>query len=146
MRWIGAFDPWASSTTLMIRARAVSLPTLVASNLNVPSLLIVAPVTSSPAFLSAGKLSPVSMDSSTVEYPSLTTPSTGILSPGRTTIRSPISTSSTGISISWPFLITRACLGCRPTSFLIASDVRPLAIASRVFPSRTRVMIIALVS
>ncbi len=47
-------------------------------------LVSVAPITSSPAFLDAGRLSPVSMDSSTAELPSRITPSTGTFSPGRT--------------------------------------------------------------
>ena len=47
-RWIGAFEPWASLTMRMMLASAVSLPTLVALNLKLPVLLIVAPMTSSP--------------------------------------------------------------------------------------------------
>ena len=109
-------------------------------------LLIVAPITSSPAFLSTGMLSPVSIDSSTAERPSTTTPSTGIFSPGRTRTRSPTSTSSTGISLSRPSLITTAVLARKPISFRIASEVRPLATASNSLPSRIRVMMIAEVS
>ncbi len=57
-------------------------------------------MTSSPGPFPTGMDSPVSMDSSTAERPSVTTPSTGIFSPGRTITRSPTSTSSTGTSIS----------------------------------------------
>ena len=64
---MGAFDPCASCTIRMIWESMVSLPTLVASNVNVPVLLIVAPMTLSPVFLSTGRLSPVSMDSSRLE-------------------------------------------------------------------------------
>ena len=46
--------------------------------------------------LSTGRLSPVSMDSSTADSPSSTVPSTGMRSPGRTTTMSPGRTSSTG--------------------------------------------------
>jgi len=45
---------------------------------------------------------------STEEFPSIILPSTGIFSPGRTTIISPTCTSSTGISSSTPFLTTLA--------------------------------------
>src|SRR5690625_6593956 len=65
-----------------------------------PFLLILAPITSSPLSFSTGILSPVNIDSSTEVRPSTTTPSTGILSPGRTRITSPKATSSTVISRS----------------------------------------------
>ncbi len=99
---MGALEPWASSTSLMIRARAVSLPTWVALNLITPFLLRLAPMTLSPGCFSTGMLSPVSMDSSTEVRPSMTSPSTGIFSPGFTRRISPTSTSSMGISISLP--------------------------------------------
>ena len=63
----GALLPWASSTSRTIRARVVSLPILVASNLKLPVLLMVAPMTSSPDFFSTGMLSPVIIDSSRLE-------------------------------------------------------------------------------
>ena len=146
MRWMGALDPWASSTSLMIWASTVSFPTLVASNLNVPVLFRVAPITWSPRRFSTGRLSPVSMDSSTAEAPSRTTPSTGTFSPGRTITRSPIWTSSVGMSVSSPFRMTRAVFAWSPIRRLIASLVRPLAIASSRRPKRIRVMITAAVS
>src|SRR5664279_2709149 len=67
---VGAFDPCASCTSLTICCSALSLPTLVALNLNEPVLLNVAPKISSPGFFSTGKLSPVSIDSSTADAPS----------------------------------------------------------------------------
>ena len=67
-----------------------------------PFLFILAPVTLSPIFFSTGMLSPVSIDSSTEVLPSMTIPSTGILLPGLTIITSPTSTSSIGVSISFP--------------------------------------------
>ncbi len=145
-RWMGALEPCASSTSRMIWARTVSFPTLVASNRNMPVLFSVAPITGSPGRFSTGMLSPVSMDSSTAEAPSRTTPSTGIFSPGRTTTRSPIRTSSTGMSASAPSRTTRAVFAWRPISRFIASDVRPLATDSRSRPSRISVMITAAVS
>jgi len=130
----------------MIWANAVSFPTLVASNLIKPTLLRVAPITLSPAFLSTGIDSPVSIDSSIVVFPSTTTPSTGIFSPGRTRIKSPIMTSSVGISNSSPLRITRAVVTRKFINFLIASEVRPLAFASRYFPNLIKVIMTAAVS
>jgi hypothetical protein len=50
-----------------IRASAVSFPTFVASNLNEPEVLMVAPITSSPTRLVTGIGSPEIMDSSTAD-------------------------------------------------------------------------------
>jgi len=118
--WTGALDPCASSINLIICANVVSLPTFVALNLKDPLLFIVPPITASFIFFSTGILSPVTMDSSTLEYPSITFPSTGILCPGLTTIISPTTNCSTGISRSRPSLITIADLGLNPISFLMA--------------------------
>jgi hypothetical protein len=52
-------------------------------------MLMVPPKTSSPADFAAGMLSPVSTDSSTLDDPFATVPSTGTFSPGRTCNRSP---------------------------------------------------------
>ncbi|KAF5053511.1 hypothetical protein DSECCO2_397590 [anaerobic digester metagenome] len=108
--WMGALATWASSTSLTIWARAVSLPTLVALIRRRPLPLMVAPMTSDPSSLDTGRLSPVMMLSSTDERPSITVPSVGIFSPGRTIITSPTSRSSTAISTSWPSRSTRAVL------------------------------------
>ena len=91
-RWIGAFEPCARSTRLTIWARVVSRPTRSARMTNEPLAFIVAPMTRSPAAFSTGSDSPVSIDSSTAEAPSMTTPSTGTRSPGRTRTRSPTTT------------------------------------------------------
>ena len=93
----GAFPICASSTSFAICERTVSCPTFVARIFSSPVSLIVAPITSLPAVLSRGRLSPVIMDSSAAELPSTTTPSTGIRSPGRTTRTSSTWTCSTGI-------------------------------------------------
>src|SRR5207253_2040980 len=66
-RWMGAREPWASSTRLTMRASVVSLPTRVARNTKLPVRFTVPPNTVAPAVLSTGRLSPVSIDSSTVE-------------------------------------------------------------------------------
>lgn len=70
-------------------------------------------------------------------------PSTGIRSPGRTRSTSPGMTSSSGTSTNPPSRSTRAYLGCRPMSRLIASLFLPFAFASRKRPSRISVMITA---
>jgi len=70
---------------------------------------MVAPVTPSPGFFITGNDSPVTIDSSTLELPSTTSPSTGITSPGRTDTRSPTLTNEAGISCS-PLSVTRRAL------------------------------------
>src|SRR5207249_4341515 len=67
---------------------------------SVPDPLSVAPITVSPECFSTGTGSPVSIDSSTADDPSITTPSTGIRSPGRTRSTSPARTCSSGTSAS----------------------------------------------
>ena len=139
-RAMGGLEPCACSTRRTICASAVSAPTLVARKVNDPVVFMVAPITSSPARLVTGIGSPVSIDSSTGEKPSSTTPSTGTFSPGRTTTRSPTSTWATGTSDSTPPRTTRAVLGCRPMSALMAAPVCPLARASSSRPNRISVM------
>ena len=92
-------------------------------------------------------LSPVIMLSSTEDAPSMTSPSRGTLSPGRTMSTSNGITVSTGTSSSVPSsLSSLATGGCRSRSRRTASDALPLAISSRSFPTRMRAMIIAAVS
>ena len=67
-----------------------------------PLWFIVPPITWSPALLPTGIDSPVSIDSSTALRPSITSPSTGTFSPGRTRSRSPILTASSATSSSAP--------------------------------------------
>ena len=99
-------------------------------------------MTLSPEDFSTGMLSPVRALSSTEVMPSRMTPSTGILAPGRTITVSPSFSSSTGISISSPLLSTVAVFGARSKSLLIASEVFPLDLASRYFPTVISVRII----
>ena len=146
IRWMGAREPWASSTSRMMRARVVSLPTRVARNRNAPVRFTEPATILDVGTFSTGRLSPVSIDSSTAEAPSTTTPSTGMRSPGRMRTRSPAPTSAAGTSISRPSRTTRAVRGARLTSRLIASDVRPRARASSQRPSTTSVMTTAPVS
>ena len=65
-------------------------------------VLIVPPVTRDPGAFSTGIGSPVTIDSSIALRPSMTTPSTGTFSPGRTRQTSPTCTSSSGTSASSP--------------------------------------------
>jgi hypothetical protein len=125
----------------MIWASIVSLPTLVARKRKAPVWLMVAPITVSPARLVTGMGSPLTIDSSTDELPSTTSPSTGTFSPGRTTTRSPATTASIGMSASIPSRTTRAVRACIPISLRIASPVPALARASNRRPRRIRVMI-----
>ena len=105
---IGAFEFCASSMSLIILERVVSFPIRVDLNSKLPLLLIVAPITLVPICFSTGILSPVIIDSSTLEDPFVISPSTAIFSPGRTTIISPSCTSSTGMSTVAPSRTTRA--------------------------------------
>ena len=135
--WTGAFDPWASATRRTIPASMVSRPTPVARQRRRPSPFTVAANTLAPARFATGMLSPVSIDSLALDSPSSTTPSTGMLSPGRTTNTSPGFTRSTGTSSTRPPASTRATLGWSRASERSASDVRAFARASSHFPSST---------
>ena len=86
-------SPGPRTTRRMILASTVPAPTRVARKVRVPVVLSVPPMTRSSARLVTGRLSPVIMLSSTPEAPSTTTPSTAIVSPGRTRTMSPTRTS-----------------------------------------------------
>ena len=105
----------------------MSAPTLVARTRSVPFLLMVAPVTGDPGALDTGRLSPVTTDSSTSLRPSSTTPSTAILSPGRTSSRSPATTSAVVTSTASPSRMTVALGGARSSSARMASLAPPRA-------------------
>ncbi len=139
-RAMGGLAPWAFCTISTIWASTVSRPTLVASKVNEPLLLMVPPITIAPTSLVTGMDSPVNMDSSMAEPPSVILPSTGIFSPGRTTTRSPTNTLLNGISASLPSRIIRAVCGVSPMSLRMAWEVRPLARFSRKRPRRINTM------
>ena len=141
-RWIGALLPWARRTMSTIRARAVSLPTRVARKTNVPFVLSVAPITSSPGATSTGIGSPVSIERSIAEAPETTIPSTGTFSPGRTRTRSPTRTSASSTSSSSSPRTTRARFAPSATSERIAPMVRLFARPSSQRPRSTRPMMI----
>ncbi len=140
-RPIAGLLDWALRTKSIIRAKAVSRPMPVALIKNVPLLLSVPPNTGLSLLFSIAIGSPVSMDSSTNDCPSITRPSTGIFSPGRTRKVSSKPTSSMGISISLPLRTARAVLGCKPIKRLMAAEVLPRALVSKAAPKETRAII-----
>ena len=91
-------------------------------------------------------LSPVMADSSRAAFPSVMTPSAGRLSPALTIMTSPFTSSSAGISISFPSRMTRAVFGARSISFAIASEVFPFALASKNLPKLIRVSMVPALS
>ena len=111
-----------------------------------PEVLIVAPATSSPGPTSTGTGSPVSIDWSTAESPSTTTPSVAIFSPGRTTNGRRPRARSTGTSTSSPSRSTRASFAPSSSSARIAAPERRFARASKKRPSRISVVITAATS
>ena len=120
----------------------VSSPTLDARIFKKPFWLIVAEIAVSPTSLYTGMLSPVMADSSRLDCPSSITPSTGTVSPGRTSTKSPFTSSSAGTVTSLPSLKTFACFGAKSISFSIASLVFPLERLSKYFPTVIKVRII----
>ena len=129
--WIGNFSACAFSTMRTIRAKTVSVPVARTSIQNVPSALIVPPMTSSPISLATGTGSPVNIDSSTSELPSMTTPSTATRSPGRMRKTSPTPMVEMGTVRSSPSTIWFAVSGRNFINASIAAPVLPLARASK---------------
>ena len=103
--------------------------TLSARTSNDPFWLMVPANTLSPLDLRLGTGSPVSIDSSTYDSPSSTTPSAGILSPGLTVNMSP------GLSDT--------DLGWRPINSRMDAVVPRLAFSSNTLPTRMKATIIA---
>jgi len=137
---------WAAETSDTIWASAVSEPTAVARTVSTPLVFTVAPATFAPIVLSTGTDSPVSIDSSTAEAPSMTSPSVGIFSPGRIRSRSPTRTASVGTITSTPSRRTRACLAPSSSSARIALPARRLARTSKYRPSTRNAISSAAVS
>jgi len=102
--------------------------------------LIVPPITDSPACFTTGRLSPVTIDSSTVLLPLSTSPSTGMRSPGLTMTRSCSTSAAIGTSISCSSRRTRAWSGRSPASARRAAAVCRFARASKVLPTSTSEM------
>ena len=139
-RCTGAFAAWADSTLRMMRASADSAPTASVFTTSRPSAFREPPVTRAPADLATGRLSPVMSDSSTCDVPSITSPSTAMRSPGRTTTRSPTAMDSIATSASTPSRSTRARSGRSAERARMASVARRFARASSHLPRRTSVI------
>jgi len=89
MRCIGARERCAIATNCTICASTVAEPTCSERMTSAPLVFLVAPMSLSPTRFVTGSGSPVNMDSSSARLPSVTTPSSGTFSPGRTRRRSP---------------------------------------------------------
>ena len=139
-RWPGALEFWASWTIATICARAVSRPTLVARTRSDPVVFTDAPMTSEPAVTATGTDSPVTIDSSISETPSSTTPSTGTFAPGRTSSRSPTTTSAVSTSTQSSPRCTSAFGGASSSKVRIASFAPPRARISNQCPRSTNVV------
>ena len=116
----------ARSTRSMIFETVLSPKTFVVFTLTTPERFMQPDMILSPTEISRGRLSPVNAAVSSEVSPSMTLPSIGTLSPGFTTIISPIATSSGDTSDTRPSLSTLA------TSGLIA---RRCEMLSLLFPS-----------
>ncbi|OPY65528.1 MAG: hypothetical protein A4E57_03163 [Syntrophorhabdaceae bacterium PtaU1.Bin034] len=92
----------ASTTSLTTLLRVVSSPTSVASTSMTPFWFNVPATRGSPIPFSTGIGSPVMADSSTAVIPFVTRPSTGMRSPGLTSMRSPTRTWSSGTTSAFP--------------------------------------------
>jgi hypothetical protein len=122
----------------MMCASKVSLPTFSARMTKLPLPLSVPPITASPCSLPTGIASPVTIDSSTDDFPSMTEPSTGTFSPGRMRKRSPAATASSGTSSSLPSSLTRrAVFGASAIKARMAPEVEARARSSISWPSST---------
>ena len=144
---MGARERCACATICTICDSTVDAPTRSERITSAPLVLSVAPITLSPTRLATGIGSPVSMDSSTELPPSVTSPSTGTFSPGRTRSRSPTCTWVSGTSSSVPSdRMRRAVLGARPSNDLMAAEVCERALSSSTCPSSVSEMMTAAAS
>ena len=134
-----ALEPCACDTRRMMPASIVALPRAVTLQRNCPLPLMVAAYTDAPAVFATGMLSPVSIASLTEEVPSMTSPSTAMLSPGRTTKCIPGARALRGTSCKPCADSIQAVRGCILTSAVSAAEVRTLAKDSSHLPSRTSV-------
>ena len=119
---------WASSTRRAICASWVSAPTRVARTTSRPPALTVAPTTRLPGSTSTGTDSPVTIEASTAEVPSSTSPSVATFSPGRTTNLVPTTSSETG---------TRTSVAAAPSPRRTETSLAPISSrARRAAPER----------
>ena len=135
-----AFPLCAASTSFAIWASCVSPPTRVARTTSRPPELTHDPTTASPGPTSTGTGSPVSIDTSTAELPSSTTPSVAIFSPGRTTNRSPTRSASVGTRVSTPARSTATSFAPSSSSARSAAPACRLDRASNQRPASRNVV------
>ena len=146
-RWMGARVRCASPTILTIWESSVSEPTRVAFITKLPVPLMVPPVTFASGDFSTGIGSPLTMDSSTELLPSVTTPSVGTFSPGRTRSVSPTWIPLSSMSCSVPSAeMRRAVFGTSPSRAVSAPLVRLRAFNSSTWPSSTSTVMTAAAS
>ena len=129
----------ASSATRTTRANAVSAKGWVVRTSKYPFRFRVPPKTGSPGPRSTGRLSPVSAAWSTADAPRVTTPSTGIRSPGRTATIAPTGTASTRVGVSRPSALrTLAIVGIVASKASTERAVRDNVKPSIASPSMNR--------
>ena len=106
--------------------------------MNEPATFRVPAKTLAPTALSTGTDSPVRVDSSTLEAPEITSPSSGRRSPGLITIEDPVRISATGVGISSPPAITLAVDGASSRSDSTERRLLSSASSSRALPTANR--------
>ena len=131
----GAFEASASSARRTMRASELSTHGLRALMVKVPSWLTTPLATSSPGALSTGMLSPVMTDWSTAVVPSVTTPSTGTVSPASTRTSSPAWTCPASTSTKPPPRRTRARCGVKRTRASMPRRARSAVWSSSIEPT-----------
>ena len=147
MRWIGARLRCAAATMCTICESSVSAPTFSARITKPPVWFKVPAVSLEPTALATGIGSPVTIDSSTLPLPSVSSPSTGTFSPGRTRSRSPTWMASTCTVSSAPAALTfTAVFGASPSRALMAPEVFSRARSSSTCPSSTSTVMTAAAS
>ena len=140
-REMGAFFACASSTSRTMRRSVVSSPVRVTRTCSSPDSSTLPPVTALCGPLSTGRLSPVSMLSSTAPVPDSTSPSSGTRAPARISRTSPALTAAVGASCTRPSASTSThTSGASFLSPSIAPRVRRVLRNSKYLPSITSVM------
>ena len=99
-RWVGLRRVSASRTDRQIWAHRVSVPARLLRIKSGPSILMLPAMTGEPTPFGTRRLSPVITASSAWDSPSITVPSRGMRSPGRTRTSEPTPTSRTGRRVS----------------------------------------------
>ena len=117
----------ASSTKFKILDAVELLKVLFTFTFNTPDIFTQPDMTESPNATSLGTLSPVSATVFKLELPSITSPSSGIFSPGLITTTSPTAIVEGFTTIDSPFLKTLAVSGCISIRSEMESRVLSLA-------------------